>query len=171
MADDLELVLVAAIAENGVIGADGSIPWHYPADLRHFKETTTGHPVILGRRTYRSIADRIGGPLPDRTNVALTRVGLREDAPGADAVGVIETDSLDAAVAAARDTGARTAYVAGGASVYRQFLPRADRMIVTEIPESPDGDTRFPDWDREAWTEVGREPRDGFAFVEYVRRA
>jgi len=169
MTDDIELAVIAAVAENGVIGADGSIPWHYPADLRHFKETTTDHPVILGRRTYRSIADRIGGPLPDRTNVVLTRVGLREEAPGADADAVTEADSVDAAVTAARETGADTAYVAGGASVYRQLLPRADRMVITEIPESPDGDTHFPDWDRDAWTEIDRRTDGELVFVTYER--
>jgi len=91
-----EIALIAAVAENGVIGVDGEMPWHLPADLRHFKETTTGHPVVMGRLTYESIAADIGGPLPDRTNIVLSRGSpdLPED--------VVVVDSIKRAVAAAR---------------------------------------------------------------------
>jgi dihydrofolate reductase len=160
----MNVVLVAAVAENGVIGADGGMPWHYPADLRQFKETTTGHPVVVGRRTYESIADAVGGPLPDRTNVVLSTRDL--DLPG-DAV---RADSVEAALAIARETGSEVAYVAGGATVYEQFLPLADRLRLTEIPEQPDGDTRFPEWDAEEWREVDREPRGEVVVVTYERR-
>jgi len=161
---DIELALIAAVAENGVIGVDGGMPWHYPADLAHFKETTMGHPVVLGRRTYESIAARLGGPLPGRTSIVLTRSGV--DAPDE----VVQVGSVEAAVEAAAETGSAVAYVAGGATVYEQFLPRADRLVVTEVPESPDGDTFFPEWDREAWTEVGRESAAELSFVTYERR-
>ena len=100
-----------------------------------------GHPVVLGRRTYESIADRIGGPLPGRTNIVLTRAGV--DAPDE----VVVADSLDAAVEAAAETGIDRAYVAGGATVYEQVLPRADRMVITELPDAHEGDTYFPDSD------------------------
>ncbi|WP_459193400.1 dihydrofolate reductase [Halosimplex sp. J119] len=169
MADDAdpEIALIAAVAENGVIGADEGIPWHYPEDLQHFKSTTTGHPVILGRRTYRSIADRIGGPLPDRTNVVLTRVGV--DAPE----GVVVVGGVDEAIAAAESALAgsdrSTVYVAGGASVYEQFLPLADRLVVTEVPEAPDGDTYFPEWDDEEWIEAERREDGELSFVTYER--
>lgn len=162
-----DVVLIAAVAENGVIGADGGMPWHYPADLAQFRETTTGHPVIVGRRTYESIAARLDGPLPGRTNVVLTRSGV--DAPE----GVVVAEGVEAALAAAErdvaERGVDAAYVAGGASVYEQFLPRADRMRVTEIPESPDGDTYFPDWEREAWVEVDRQREGKLAVVTYER--
>ena len=160
----MEVVLIAAVAENGVIGADGEMPWELPEDLRRFKETTMGHPVIMGRRTFEAIADRLGGPLPGRTNIVLSRGD--PDLPE----GVEIADSVDAALDAARATGADTAYVAGGGTVYEQFLSLADRLLLTEVEGAPDGDTRFPELDPDAWREVSREPRDGFAFVAYERR-
>jgi dihydrofolate reductase len=159
----MEVVLIAAVAANGVIGADGELPWHLPADLRHFKRTTTGHPVILGRRTYESIVDRIGGPLPDRTNVVLSR-GDPDLPPD-----VVHAESVDAALAAARETGADAVYVAGGHTVYEACLDRADRLELTELDEAYEGDTYFPDWDRDDWCETARDARDGFAFVTYER--
>ena len=174
---DVDLVVVAAVAENRVIGADGGMPWHYPADLAHFKRLTTGHPVIVGRTTYESIAARIGGPLPDRTSVVLTTRDL--DLPeGAVAAGDVE-EAVALAAADAADRGVDEAYVIGGATVYEQFLDRADRMVLTEVPERPDGDTRFPDWDADAWAAVEREVvadaepagESGLAFVTYERVA
>jgi len=161
--DSIEVALVAAVAENGVIGADGEMPWHYPADLAHFKETTMGHPVIVGRVTYESVSGQLGGPLPGRTNVVLTRSGV--DAPES----VVQVESVDTAVEAAAATGAETAFVAGGATVYAQFLPRADQLVLTEVPGEPEGDTHFPDWDREDWVEVSREDQGELAFVTYER--
>jgi dihydrofolate reductase len=159
---ELDLVVVAAVAENGVIGDAGGMPWHYPADLAHFKRLTTGHPVIVGRKTYESIAARVGGPLPGRTSVVLTTRDL--DLPE----GAVAANDLDGAVALAAadaaDRGVDEAYVIGGAAVYEQFLDRADRMVLTEVPERPDGDTRFPDWDADAWREADREvPADAEA--------
>ncbi|PSQ17249.1 dihydrofolate reductase [Halobacteriales archaeon QS_8_69_26] len=162
--DTVELVIVAAVAENGVIGAGGDLPWHYPEDLAHFKETTMGHPVVVGRNTYESIVDRIGEPLPGRTNVVLTSRDL--DLPD----GAVRAGSVAEAMERARATGSEVAYVVGGASVYRQFLPRADRMVITEIPESPEGDTYFPEYDRTEWVERDREERGDLALVEYERR-
>lgn len=123
-----------------------------------------GHPVIVGRRTFEAIADRLGGPLPGRTNIVLSRgdPALPE--------GVVLAGSVEAALEAAEATGAATAFVAGGGSVYAQFLPLADRLVLTEVDAAPAGDTRFPEWDRDAWTEGDRDVHDGFAFVEYVRR-
>jgi dihydrofolate reductase len=157
------LVLVAAVAENRVIGADGGMPWHYPADLRHFKETTMGHPVVMGRRTYESIAADVGGPLPGRTNVVLTSREL------ALPDGAVRADGIEDAVERAAATGADTAYVVGGATVYEQFLPLADGMVLTEVPGEPDGDTRFPAIEPDEWTEVDRERAGELAFVTYER--
>jgi len=161
---EIELVLIAAVAENGVIGDDGGMPWHYPADLAHFKETTMGHPVILGRRTFESIAAQLDGPLPGRTNIVLSRSD--PDVPE----GVVVVESVEGAVEAAIEAGAGAAYVAGGATVYEQFLSRADRLVLTEVPEEPEGDTRFPEWDSEEWVEVERIEDDELAFVTYERR-
>jgi len=165
MSDDApEIALIAAVADNRVIGRNGEMPWHIPADLRHFKETTMGHPVIMGRRTYESIAADIGGPLPDRTNIVLSRGS--PDVPEE----VVVVDAIERAVGAARKVAdTETVYVIGGATIYEQFLPRADRLVLTEIHESYEGDTRFPAWNREEWTERRREDHDGFSFVEYER--
>lgn len=163
--DDLDVVLVAAVAENGVIGADGELPWHYPEDLRHFKETTVGHPVICGRRTYESIVDRLGEPLPGRTNVVLTTGDL--DLPD----GAVRAGSIDEALAAARETGSDVAYVVGGASVYEQFLDLADRLVLTEIHESHEGDTYFPGVDWSEWAVLDRDDREELSFVEYGRES
>jgi len=160
----IELVIVAAIAENGVIGNGGEMPWHYPEDLRRFRETTMGHPVVMGRRTFESILDRLGEPLPGRTNVVLTtNPSLLPD-------GVVAAESIGAAIDAAAETGAGTAYVVGGASVYEQFLPRADRLAITEIQAEYEGDTYFPTVDWSEWREIERHETDDLAFVEYERR-
>ena len=163
----MRLTLIAAVAENGVIGAEGGMPWHYPADLERFKETTMGHPVVVGRRTYESIASRLGGPLPGRTNVVLSRqsdLGLPE--------GAVHAPDVEAALStaeAALDDDQETVYVAGGAAVYEQLLSEADELHITEIPERPDGDARFPEFDAE-WVEVDRETAGELSFVTYRRR-
>ena len=162
----MRVVLVAAVAENGVIGVDGEMPWHYPEDLRRFKETTMGHPVVVGRRTYEAIADRLDGPLPGRTSVVLSRQA-DIDLPQA-AVHATELDDALALAAAALEADQETVYVAGGATVYEQFLDRADELRITEIPEAPEGDAHFPAIG-EAWTEVDRETHGDLAFVTYRR--
>lgn len=170
---DLDIVLVAAVAENRVIGDDGGMPWHYPADLAHFKRLTTGHPVIVGRATYESIADRIGGPLPDRTSVVLTT--RDPDLPEGAAVANDVEEAVARATADATERGVDAVFVIGGATVYEQFLDRADRMVLTEVPGRPDGDTRFPAWDDEEWIETDRETvpagntDDEISFVTYER--
>jgi dihydrofolate reductase len=163
--DEFRLVLIAAVAENGVIGAEGGMPWHYPADLRHFKATTTGHPVIMGRRTYDSIIDGLGQPLPDRTTVVLSTQQLELPA------GVMLADSVEDAIAAARAAhGGSTVYVGGGASVYEQCLADADRLVITEVPGRPEGDTYFPEIDSHRWAELSRTSEGELAFVRYGRR-
>ena len=162
------IALIAAVAANGVIGVDGEMPWHLPADLAHFKRKTMGNPVVMGRRTYESIAAHLGGPLPGRMNIVLSR----SDPDLHD--GVVVVDSVETALAEARavctlDDEADEIFVVGGATVYAQFLPLADRLVLTELDATYDGDTRFPDWDDEAWIERSREDHDAFSFVEYVR--
>ncbi|MGM0591709.1 MAG: dihydrofolate reductase [Halobacteriota archaeon] len=159
----MDLAIIAAVAANGVIGADGGMPWHYPEDLEHFKRTTIGHPVIMGRRTYESIAGQLGGPLPNRTNIVLstTEPNVPDD--------VVVASSVDEALTAAEDAGNDVAFVVGGAAVYEQFLPLADRLVLTEIGAPYEGDTCFPEWDRDRWVEVARDDHGDFAFVEYER--
>ncbi|MBX0324439.1 dihydrofolate reductase [Halomicroarcula sp. F13] len=159
----MRIALVAAVAANGVIGSEGGIPWHYPTDLQHFKETTVGHPVIMGRRTFDTIYRELGTPLPDRRNIVLTH--RPESLPD----GVVPVDSTAAALRAAETDDVSTTYVVGGGAVYEQFLPRADELILTEIHEAVDGDTAFPavEWDH--WHETDRERHEAFDIVWYAR--
>lgn len=168
---DIEVVLIAAVAEDRTIGNDGEMPWHYGEDLEHFKETTMGSTVILGRRTYESIVERLGTPLPGRTSIVLSgqsRADIIDEETIPEGSQVIVVDSIDAALETASSHGERT-FVAGGRTIYEQFLSIADRLIITEIPGRYDGDTRFPyvAWDN--WTEVSRESGDEVTFVEYRR--
>lgn len=158
------VTLIAAVAENGVIGADGDIPWRIPADFAHFKALTLGHVLVMGRATHESI----GRPLPGRTTIVLTRdPGYRSD-------GVSVAGSLTDALRQASALGAEEVYVAGGASVYAEALGLADAQVLTEVHAAPTGDTRYPDFDRREWVEVRREPHlDAeipYEFVWWQRR-
>ena len=155
------MVLVAAVARNGVIGADGGIPWHLPADFAHFKRTTLGHTLVMGRATYESI----GGPLPGRTTVVLTRDP--DWAPGAEGVHV--TGDLASALAIA-DGLPGDVMVVGGAQVYAAALPVADEQVLSEVDLTPRGDPFCPAFDAAEWDEVGREPHEGFTVVRLRRR-
>jgi dihydrofolate reductase len=162
-----ELVLIAALARNRVIGRDNRLLWHLPEDMLFFREATRGHPVIMGRRTWESLPERFR-PLPGRRNLVVSRDPHCE-APGAEVVG-----SLDEALA--RVAGATTAFVIGGAQLYAQALPRADRLLLTEIDRDFDGDAHFPDWPRDAFVEVARTRHDsgqgfGYERADYRRRA
>lgn len=160
----MKLSIIAAVAANGVIGRDGEMPWHHPEDMEHFKDVTTGHPVIMGRRTFGSIVTRLGGSLPDRTNVVLT------SDPSVLPTDVVGVSSVEEAISAARARDDE-AYVVGGETVYRQFFPRVDELLLTELVEEYEGDTYFPAWDRDDWEEVERDDREEFSFVTYRRRA
>ncbi|NKE37059.1 dihydrofolate reductase [Natronococcus sp. JC468] len=167
---DRELVGIVAVADNSVIGRDGEMPWHLPEDLRHFKETTMDHPVIMGRVTYEGILEALGEPLPGRTTVVLTSRDL--ETPENAVVARDLEGALEAGERAADERHGETnrLFVAGGATVYEEFLPALDRLIVTEIDDDPAGDATFPKRDPETWREVERDDRDGFSFVEYVRK-
>ena len=159
------LALIAAVAANGVIGRDGKLPWRLPEDLRHFRALTTGHAVIMGRRTWESLPHA----LPQRQNIVVTR---RNDyrADGASIASSIE-DALRAVMYPAPP------FCIGGGELYRAALPYAGVAHVTEIARAFEGDATFPALDPREWTETAREPRmqadgDGFAyaFVTYERR-
>lgn len=152
------IVLVAAIADNGVIGRDGDIPWRIPEDMKHFKAVTSGRPVVMGRVTYESI----GRPLPNRTNIVITR------SPGWSAEGVTTVGSVDEALEVAREVARGSAsdvMVIGGARVYESVIGTADVQVITEVHQSPEGDTFYPEFDRSAWLETRREKHDGYDFV------
>jgi dihydrofolate reductase len=149
------ITLIAAVARNGVIGDDGSIPWRVPGEQAFFKATTLGHTLVMGRATYESI----GRPLPGRTTIVLTR------APAWRAEGVTVAAGIEEALALVQGD----VYVAGGATVYEAALPYADVQLLSEIDLEPQGDTYYPDFDRAAWPEVSRDHRDGFDVVRRVR--
>ena len=159
-----DLELVVAVAANGVIGRDNALPWHLPADLRHFRNVTMGHAIVMGRRTWESI----GRPLPGRQNIVIThRADLAP--PGATVV-----HSLADALAAVTLPG--PVYCIGGAGLFREALPLATRLHMTEIAQAFEGDVLLPPFDRAAWRETSRETHAagtdapfGFAFVTYDR--
>ena len=140
----MRLTLIAALADNGVIGRAGTLPWHLPDDLRRFKALTMGRPILMGRRTYEAI----GRPLPGRRNLVLTRGSLPIPA------GVLGVASL--ALALQECASDPELCVIGGAEVYRQTLPQADRLELTRVHASVDGDVTFPDFHADRWREVSR---------------
>jgi dihydrofolate reductase len=149
------IYLVAAVASNGIIGANGGLPWRLPEDLAHFKRLTLGHPVIMGRRTWESLK----GPLPGRDNIVVTRT------PGYEAAGAAVASSLEAALALC--WGEPVAFVIGGSRLFAESLPVAAGLVMTEIERDFEGDTRFPDYDRSRWKETQRERHvsaDGMTF-------
>lgn len=168
----MEIVLIVAVADNGVIGADNTIPWRLKTDLQRFKALTIGKPVVMGRKTFLSLRR----PLPGRTNIVMTRDAAFR------AGGAVVTASLDHALDVARGDALRRFVteiaVIGGAEIYAQWIGLADRLEVTEVHVSPPGDTRFAPIDKTVWDEVARTenpagPDDSvaFSFVSYRRRA
>ena len=154
------IYLVAAVASNGIIGANGALPWRLPEDLQHFKRITMGHPVIMGRKTWESLR----GPLPGRDNIVVTRTA------GYAAQGAAVASSLEAALALC--LGEPVAFVIGGSSLFAESLPLAAGLVMTEIYRDFEGDTWFPQYDRSRWKECQRERHvtaDGmkFDFVLY----
>jgi dihydrofolate reductase len=162
----MKVGLVYAQARNGVIGQGGSLPWHLPEDLAHFKRTTLGAPVIMGRKTWDSLPPRFR-PLPGRRNIVVTRDAQWQ------AAGAERAASLEEALALGRD--AETVWVTGGAEVFRLALPRAHVAVVTEIDADFEGDTHAPQLGPE-WREVARERHVSanglaFSFVTYQNTA
>jgi len=158
------IAIVVAHARNGVIGREGGLPWHLPADLKHFKELTSGHTVVMGRRTYESLPDRFR-PLPNRRNVVLTTN------PGYVAHGAEVFTSLERALDGCEDG---TCFVIGGAATYRQALPLSDRVYATQLEAACDGDARFPDLPEAEWrcvttSETLTENDQRFTFRTYER--
>jgi len=139
------IALIVAMDEHRLIGAEGHLPWHLSADLQYFRRVTLGKPLLMGRCTYESI----GRPLPRRHNIVVTRKS-HYTAPGCTVV-----HSLEAGLRAAGDV--EEVIVIGGASIFRQMLPRAQRLYLTEVHATFAGDTRFPEFDLESWVEVWRE--------------
>ena len=139
------LALIVAMSKNGTIGLGGALPWHVPEDLKHFKRITTGHAILMGRKTHESI----GRPLPNRRNLVVSRT------PGLVIEGCEVAASLEEAIRLARASDPEP-IVIGGAELYRAALPLATRLYVTEIARDIDGDVKFPDFDPSLWRETDR---------------
>ncbi len=157
------LTLIAAVARNGTIGKDNTLPWRLSEDLKRFKALTMGHPIIMGRKTWESL----GRPLPGRSNIVITRdKGYR-------AGGATVVHAIDEALATAQD--AAEVFVIGGAEIYAMTLPRADCLQLTELAADFDGDVHFPPFDRSQWRTTFHETHTGtdglaYAFVTYERK-
>jgi len=156
-----EIIGIAAVAVNGVIGADNDIPWRIPADWQRFKALTMGNVLIMGRKTY----DSIGRSLPGRTTFVITRDRLWRGE------GVHVVAGLDEAIDQAMLLSPKIIFVAGGGEVYRAAWDRLTGLEVTEVDRNPDGDVRFPEIDPDEWIEMSREAHDGYSFVNYRRRS
>ncbi|GAA4714871.1 dihydrofolate reductase [Nocardioides conyzicola] len=156
----MRIVLVAAVARNGVIGNGPDIPWRIPGEQRAFKELTMGHTLLMGRTTY----DSIGRPLPGRTTIVLTRD------PSWSADGVLVAHALEDALALGA-TLPGDLMVVGGAQVYAAALPVATDQVISEVPLEPEGDVRYPAYDPAAWLETSREVFEGYERVHLVRAA
>ena len=165
-----QIVLIAAVARNGVIGAQGALPWRLSSDLKHFKAATLGKPLVMGRKTYQSI----GKPLTGRSTIVVSR-DRSFVAPG-----IVVAPSLDAALTAARGDALRrnadTIVVAGGAEIYAQAMPLATQLAITHVHKRIEGDAYFPIIDPNEWHEGARSEHDAaaedeaaFAFVTYER--
>lgn len=156
--------VIAALARNRVIGIENRLPWRLPEDLAHFKALTLGHPILMGRKTFESL----GRPLPGRTNIVITRN------PDYKPEGCLVSASIPAAIALCED--ADEIFFIGGAELYAQAIPLADRLYLTEVDIEATGDAWFPEYDRSAFREVTRESHTGekgdaigFDFVVYER--
>ncbi len=153
-ARDLEIIFVVAVARNGVIGRENQLPWRLKADLEHFKATTLGHPILMGRKTWESL----GRPLPGRRNLVVTR-STAYLAPGAEVFPDIDT-ALEA-------VGTGRIYVIGGAQIFRQLFDRVDLLVLTEVLADVPGDVYFPAFDRREFTEERRESHPADSENEY----
>lgn len=167
----MKLSMIVAAAQNRVIGRDNALPWYLPNDLKYFKQTTLGKPIIMGRKTYESI----GKPLPGRTNIVITR--QRDYQPEGVKVVHSVAEARDLAESVCLIDGQSEAMIMGGAEIYALALPDADRLYLTEVHADVEGDAYFPEYDKTAWQEVSRDNFEAegpnpynYSFVVYDRK-
>lgn len=173
----MKVSVIAGFGRNRVIGVDGELPWNYSEDLQHFRNTTIGSPVIMGRKTYENIWEKTGGPLADRTNIVLSTtpndipgVETTNDSDGIEALDTVTkvhgAGSIEESLAIAKTRSAEEVFIAGGGSIYRQFIPIADKLILSkyddEITVEEDSVKRFPEVDDEKWEVRNIVEKDGF---------
>ncbi len=156
------ITLIAAIAKNNCIGKNNTLPWNIPEDLKHFRELTKGKTVLMGRKTFDSIIALIGKPLPNRQSIVITK---QNDFVAPDGVEIFH--ELDRAL---NDHANDDLWIIGGAQIYNETIANADRLEITHINQTIDGDAFFPTIDLSIWKEVARDDRDGFSFVTYNKK-
>jgi dihydrofolate reductase len=167
----MKIALIAAVAENNCIGIHNKLPWYLPEDLKYFKAATTGKAIIMGRNTY----DSLGRPLPNRSNIVITR-NPQFSAPEGVRIAHSLDDALKIAEAIAHIQGHDEVVVIGGAQIYAEALPRADRLYLTEVKKTVEGDAFFPQWNKADWQEIARENHHyeptalDYSFVVYERQ-
>jgi dihydrofolate reductase len=161
------VAIIVAMSENRVIGRDNGLPWHLPADLKHFKVITTGHPIIMGRKTFESL----GKPLPRRTNIIVTR---QEDYA---VEGAVVVHAIAEGLEKAKEQQDEQVFVIGGAEIFKQAMPQVDTLFLTWVHAEVEGDVFFPELEPDEWQEVERERHEAdekhayaFSFVKMVRR-
>ena len=158
---DLTIAIITAFDDHQCIGKGGEIPWHIQEELHHFKDTTEGHPVIMGRKTFENILDKNGEPLPNRYNIVLSRDNYFEEAD-------VVVENIEGALQAIPP--GKKVFIAGGESVYEQFLPLADEMIISKIDGDYGGHRFFPPVDFDGWSIKSRQMNNDFTVLEYERR-
>ena len=157
----MSFAIIAAVAKNNCIGKNNKIPWNVPEDFQYFKKMTLGKTCVMGQATFESILGYLGKPLPGRQTVVIT---MNKEYRAPEGVRVLH--SLDDVFEQLKN---EDVYICGGASIYRQTVNRVDTLYITEIDQSPDGDTFFPEIDKNIWQETARENHDGFAFLTYTK--
>ena len=147
----MKIAMIAAVAENNAIGINNKMPWYLPGDLRYFKAVTMGKPIVMGRKTFESL----GKPLPGRTNIVITR----DKGYSRDGIKVVHSlsDALSLADDIAMIDGISEIMVIGGAEIYKQAMPKAERLYLTRVYQSFEGDAFFPEFDKGLWQEIARE--------------
>ena len=154
----MELVIIAAVSENNVIGKNGKIPWHIPEDLKRFKQLTSGYPVIMGRSTYESI----GRPLNERVNIVITSREVHND--------IIKVKSPIEAITSAMELKSDKAYIIGGEKVYEEFMFFANKLEITKITGNYLGDRFFPNINPQVWEKIYEESHKNFSFETYKKK-
>jgi dihydrofolate reductase len=156
------LSLIVAAAENNVIGADNKMLWHIPEDFKYFKAVTMGKPCVMGRKTFESIVASLGKPLPGRLNIVISRKNTQY-------TGALTCKDLDEALDQASQTDTDEIMVVGGAQIYALALPKADKVYLTRVHQSPEGDASFPELSDKEWKLTNSDPHEGFEFQTYER--
>jgi dihydrofolate reductase len=156
-----EKIIIGAVAENGVIGKDGKIPWKIPEDMERFKELTMGYPVIMGRKTYESIPKKYR-PLPNRTNIVVTSRNFEDEE-------ILIARSLEGAVYFIEQEADKLFFI-GGQRIYEEAMDYADKLEITHVKGKYEGDRFFPEIKREIWSEIWRDDREGYSFVSYIKK-